>query len=191
MDKKEIPFQEGKVIFFKESNLWNDLLERCKRETKSICIATYNFNFRDKYERTFYKELSNLANLGVDIRLLYAKMTFSEQDKLEIEEIFRSFVLCAELPTNHSKIFIADNFAFIGSANFSFGSNKNYESGVIFSNKEIISEIRSFFGKELLEVSEFKNVPTSFDPFNSETWGRFSCFPDRDNAPEFPKQREC
>jgi hypothetical protein len=25
---KEIPFQEGKVIFFKESNLWNELLER-------------------------------------------------------------------------------------------------------------------------------------------------------------------
>lgn len=164
--KKEIPFQEGKVIFFKESNLWNDLLERCKRGTKSISIATYNFNFRDRYERTFYRELSKLANLGVDINLLYAKMNFSNEDKLEIEEIFKNFVLCAELPTNHSKIFIADDFAFIGSANFSFGSNNNYESGVIFNNKEIISEIRRFFGEELLEKSEFKNVPECFDPFD-------------------------
>lgn len=163
--KKEIPFQEGKVVFFKNSNFWNDLLEKCSRETKSIRIATYNFNFRDKYERTFYKELSNLADSGMDVNLLYAKMTFSDEDKLEIEEIFKNFVLCAELKTNHSKLFIADNFAFIGSANFSFGSNNNYESGVIFENKEIISEIRRFYGEELLEKSEFTNVPASFDPF--------------------------
>ncbi|MFE4242558.1 phospholipase D-like domain-containing protein [Peribacillus butanolivorans] len=162
---KEIPFQEGKVIFFKESNLWNDLLERCKKGTKSIYIATYNFNFKHKYERTFYRELSKLANSGVHVNLLYAKMNFSNEDKLEIEEIFENFVLCAELPTNHSKIFLADDFAYIGSANFSFGSNNNYESGVIFSNKEIISEIRRFFGEELLEKSEFKNVPDCFDPF--------------------------
>lgn len=149
--RKEIPFQEGKVIFFKESNFWNDLLERCKRETKAIYIATYNFNFRDKYERTFYKQLSNLANSGIDVNLLYSKMTFSDEDKLEIEDIFKNFVLCAELTTNHSKLFITDDFAFIGSANFSFGSNNNYESGVIFSDKEIISELRKFYCEELLE----------------------------------------
>ncbi|MGZ0135381.1 phospholipase D-like domain-containing protein [Priestia megaterium] len=105
-----------------------------------MCIATYNFNFRDKrykYERTFYKELSKLANLGVDIRLLYAKMTFFNDNRLEVEDIFKNFVLCAQLPTNHSKLFIADNFAYIGSANFSFGNTKNYESGVIFNNKDI------------------------------------------------------
>ncbi|MED2211213.1 hypothetical protein P4V95_28075 [Bacillus thuringiensis] len=33
---KEIPFQEGEIILFKEANLWNDLLERCKKETKTI-----------------------------------------------------------------------------------------------------------------------------------------------------------
>jgi phosphatidylserine/phosphatidylglycerophosphate/cardiolipin synthase-like enzyme len=164
--KKEIPFQEGKVIFFKESNFWNYLLERCYGKTKAIYIATYNFNFRDKYERSFYKQLSKLANLGVDVNLLYSKMTFSDEDKLEIEEIFKNFVLCAKLTTNHSKLFIADDFAFIGSANFSFGSNNNYESGVIFSNKEIISEIRRFFVEELLDKSEFTNVPECFDPFD-------------------------
>ncbi|USK62315.1 phospholipase D-like domain-containing protein [Peribacillus asahii] len=165
--KKEILFHEGKVIFFKESNLWNDLLERCRRDTKSIYIATYNFNFKDRYERTFYKELSKLADLGVDINLLYAKMTFSNDDKLEIEEIFKNFVLCAKLPTNHSKLFITDDFAFIGSANFSFGSNMNYESGVIFKNKEIISEITKFYCEELLDKSEFTNIPECFDPFEA------------------------
>ncbi|MDE5055223.1 phospholipase D-like domain-containing protein [Niallia taxi] len=163
---KEIPFQEGKVIFFKEANFWNSMLERSREETKSIYIATYNFNFRDKYEKSFYRELSNLANLGIDVRILYAKMSFAKEDTLEIEEIFKKFVLCAELPTNHSKIFITDNFAYIGSANFSFGSNNNYECGVIFNDLKVISEIRRLYGRELLEPSEFKNVPEILDPFD-------------------------
>lgn len=164
--KKEISFQEGKVILFKESDFWKELLNRCTKETKRIYIATYNFNFRDKYEKSFYMQLSKLANLGVDINLLYAKMTFAEEDKLVIEEIFKHFVLCAELPTNHSKMFITDDFAFIGSANFSFGSNNNYESGVIFTDKNIISELSKFYCEELLDKSEFTNIPECFDPFD-------------------------
>ncbi|MDR9744407.1 phospholipase D-like domain-containing protein [Paenibacillus taichungensis] len=164
--KKEISFTQGKVIFFKDTNFWIELLNRCGKETKNIYIATYNFNFRDKYERSFYMQLSNLANLGIDVNLLYAKMTFSSEDRLEIEEIFKNFVLCAELPTNHSKLFIADDFAFIGSANFSFGSNNNYESGVIFNDDKIISELRKFYCEELLDKSEFTNIPECFDPFD-------------------------
>ncbi|MEC2491970.1 hypothetical protein P9X15_29065, partial [Bacillus cereus] len=80
---KEIPFQEGEIILFKEADLWNDLLERCKKETKTINIATYNFNFKNKYERSFYKELSKLADSGIDVSLLYSIMTFSNEDKLE------------------------------------------------------------------------------------------------------------
>lgn len=164
--KKEIPFQDGKVVLFKESNFWNELLERCKKGTKQIHIVTYNFNFRDKYERTFYRELSNLANSGVDVNLLYAIMTFSEEDKLEIEEIFTNFVLCAELKSNHSKLFITDDFAYVGSANFSFSSDKNYECGVVFENKEIIEQIKKDILFELLDKSEFTNVPEVFDPFD-------------------------
>ena len=161
--KKEISFQEGKVIFFKESNFWDDMLGRCNSKTKDIFIATYNFNF-NQYEKSFYRKLSHLANLGVSVKLLYAKMTYAAQDKLEVEEIFKNFVLCAQLPTNHSKLFITDDFAFIGSANFSFGSNNNYECGVIFDNKEIISEIRKFYLGGLLEESDFTNIPDIIDP---------------------------
>lgn len=74
-------------------------------------------------------------------------------------------MLCAKLPINHSKIIIATDFAYIGSANFSFGSNNNYESGVIFKNKEIITEITKYYCEELLDKSEFTNVPECFDPF--------------------------
>lgn len=154
-----IPFEEGKVVFIKESSFWKDILDRCKSETKSIDIATYNFNFNNKYEKSFYTELLKLANLGIAINLLYAKMTFAKEDKLEIEEIFENFILCAELKTNHSKIFITDDFAYIGSANFSYNSDKNYECGVIFTKKEIIAKIRKFYLETLLDASEFKNVP--------------------------------
>ncbi|PFP29428.1 hypothetical protein COJ96_11025 [Bacillus sp. AFS073361] len=161
--KKEIPFQEGKVVFFKESNFWDELLQRCNEETTAIYIATYNFNF-NQYEKSFYQKLAHLANLGVRIDLLYAKMVHADEDKLEVEEIFKNFVLCAKLTTNHSKLFITDDFAFIGSANFSFGSNNNYECGVIFDNKEIISDIKKCY-LSMLEESEFTNVPECFDPF--------------------------
>ncbi|MDQ0656998.1 phospholipase D-like domain-containing protein [Paenibacillus sp. W2I17] len=164
--QKEILFSQGKVIFFKESDFWTELLNSRLTNTKNIYIATYNFNFENKYERSFYRKLADIANSGVDINLLYAKRTFSSEDKLEIEDIFKNFVLCAELITNHSKLFITDNFAYIGSANFSFGSNNNYESGVIFEDENIVSEIKSFYCRELLDKSEFTNVPECFDPFD-------------------------
>lgn len=163
--KREIPFQEGKVVFFKETNFWDDLLGRCNEQTEAIFIATYNFNF-NQYEKSFYQKLSHLANLGVKVNLLYAKMTYAKEDKLEVEEIFKNFVLCAKLTTNHSKLFITDDFAYIGSANFSFGSNNNYECGVIFEDKEIISDIRKIYLRELLDESEFTNVPHIVEPFS-------------------------
>lgn len=164
--KKEIPFSEGKVVFFKEADFWSELLGMCNEETEDICIATYNFNFRDQYEKSFYKHLSRLANLGVNINLLYSKMTFSEEERFALEEVFKNFVMCAELKSNHSKLFLTDDIAYIGSANFSFSSNNNYESGVIFTNKDIILEIRKYFFEELIDKSEFTNVPESFDPFD-------------------------
>jgi len=163
--KREIPFQDGKVVFFKEIDFWNSLIEKCGDQTKIIYIATYNFNFK-KYDQSFYKKLTELANKGIEISLLYSKTTFGGEDHLEFEDIFENFVLCAQLKTNHSKIFICDDFAYIGSANFSFGSDNNYECGVIFENKEIVLEILKFYRVELLAKSEFINVPLTFDPFS-------------------------
>ncbi|KGR89717.1 hypothetical protein CD30_15665 [Ureibacillus massiliensis 4400831 = CIP 108448 = CCUG 49529] len=162
--REDISFHDGKVVFFKESNFWDELLSRVTRKTGTIYIATYNFNF-NQYPRSFYEKLAGLANVGVDVRLLYATMTNATSDNLEIEEVFKNFVLCAQLEANHSKLFITDDFAFVGSANFSFGSNRNYESGVIFKNKEIVEKIAKYYRSVLLENSEFINVPQSMDPF--------------------------
>lgn len=152
------------AIDFNDSNFWDELLTRVNRETGTLYIATYNFNF-NQCPRSFYEKLAALANVGVDVRLLYASMTNAIEGNLEVEEVFKNFILCAQLESNHSKLFITDDFAFVGSANFSFGSNRNYESGVIFENKEIVEEIAEYYRSTLLENSKFTNVPDSFDPF--------------------------
>lgn len=162
--REEISFHEGKVVFFKESKFWDELLSKVTSKTGTIYIATYNFNF-NQYPRSFYEKLAGLANVGVDVRLLYATMTNATSANLEIEEVFKNFVLCAQLEANHSKLFITDDFAFVGSANFSFGSNRNYESGVIFESKEIVEKIAKYYRSVLLDNSEFINVPQSMDPF--------------------------
>ncbi|WAG57924.1 phospholipase D-like domain-containing protein [Clostridium estertheticum] len=43
--------------------------------------------------------------------------------------------------SNHSKIILTENIAYIGSANASDESDKNFESGVIIKDKMIITEI--------------------------------------------------
>lgn len=153
------------LVLFHQENFWEEIIPDCFNGSGSIDVITYNFNFVHKNEQSFYKKLSDLANKGVIIRLLYAKMTYASSDKLEIEEIFKNFVLCAELPQNHSKIFLSDEVAFIGSANFSLGSNNNYECGVIIRDFNTIKNIRRDFVGTLLDLSEFTNLPEVwFDP---------------------------
>jgi len=47
--REEIPFHEGKIVFFKESNFWDELLIRVSGDTDIIYIATYNFNFNSEF----------------------------------------------------------------------------------------------------------------------------------------------
>jgi hypothetical protein len=147
------------LVLFHQENFWEKIIPDCFSKSDSIDVITCNFNFINKEEQSFYKKLRDLANKGVNIRLLYAKMTDAPSDKPEIEEIFKNFVLCAELPQNNSKMFLSNEVAFIGSANFSLESNKNYESGVIIRDTNTIKNIRRDFVGTLLDLSEFTNIP--------------------------------
>ncbi len=53
------------------------------------------------------------------------------------------------LPNNHAKIFLTNKLCYIGSSNFSSGSNSNYECGTIVCNPLILEEIREKFFKHL------------------------------------------
>lgn len=49
--------------------------------------------------------------------------------------------------TNHSKIVMTDNIAYVGSANFSIKCSENIESGMIIKNKGTISHLNKIFDK--------------------------------------------
>lgn len=164
--REEIPFTEGKIIMTRKENFWIDILEKCKGETKQIDIATYNFNFKHKGQHAFYTKLSELADLGINIRLLYSITNNSHTDNVELEKFFKDYILCVRLIENHSKMFITDTFAYIGSANFSLYSDENYECGVLFTEKNIVSKLRKIYAKILISNGNFENTPSNyFAPF--------------------------
>ena len=131
---------ENKLIFFRNWNLWDRLLPDSVLESETIDIVTYNFDFKNKQDDSVYNKLLSLAEKGVYIRLFYSPRV--SQDNL-IDDIFGDEILCVKLPDNHCKIFASDTKAYIGSANFSLGSNNNYECGFLTENKEVINNIKT------------------------------------------------
>ncbi len=58
------------------------------------------------------------------------------------------------LHNNHSKMIITDTAAYVGSANFTFGSNSNFESGVYFQNQSVCNQIYSSVFCPLMNKAE-------------------------------------
>lgn len=160
---EEIDFKEGKLVFFKNANFWEKLLNKCDESTSFVQIATYNFNFSYQEKDSHYYKLAELANIGIDVSLIYSINNGPEK---ELDYLFKNFITCFQLKENHLKLFITDNFAYIGTANFSFGSNSNYEGGVIFYSEEIINKMSSKFRKMQI-ASNLTCAPLQFsEPFN-------------------------
>lgn len=130
----------NKLIFFQNWDFWDKILPSSVLESERIDIVTYNFNFKHQQEKSVYNKLLSLAEKGVYVRLFYSPEAIQ---KGLIDDIFGNEILCVELPNNHCKIFVSDNKAYIGSANFSLGSNNNYECGFFTENKEVIDKIRT------------------------------------------------
>lgn len=147
------------LVLFCDEDFWSRLIPNYFEDSNTIDIVTYNFNFIHKNERSFYNKLIELSQKGVGIRLLYAKSTFSKLNDIEIEDIFKQSIICANLENNHAKIFVSDTVAFIGSANFSIGSNTNYECGIIIRDEDTINKISEEFVTELFKRSELINIP--------------------------------
>ncbi|MFC0475585.1 phospholipase D-like domain-containing protein [Robertmurraya beringensis] len=62
---------------------------------------------------------------------------------------------------NHSKIFLTDNIAYIGSANFSNGSKSNYEMGTIIYDQASVNEIK----KKMFELIKKESIYYSIDSY--------------------------
>jgi hypothetical protein len=151
---KEIDIgNKNKIIFFRKYNFWKRILDTIKDKTESIDIVTYNFNFELQHGNSFYNELLSLSEKGIRIRLMYSPT--GSEDKF-CDDIFSNEILCVSVPNNHSKIFISDTLAFIGSANFSLHSDENYECGFLTEDIELIKKLQI----ELITKGIFSHAKT-------------------------------
>ena len=131
-----------------------------------IRIATYSFTFMyTNKEIPMYDILSNPLGLLNDLRddqsvwmVICPEASRSKDNKnlsydsnaKELKETLDNMKLPANFhiafsESNHAKIISTENIAYVGSANFTQGSMKNFEAGVIIRNKGIVKGINSSF----------------------------------------------
>lgn len=130
-----------------------------------IRIATYNFGaFLDDERDILYQKLIS-ARTSADVKIVLGvpdirKKMRNENDwsnrlKESITQVRRCFSR-GEIRINafnHSKIIGTENRLYIGSQNISMGSRLNFESGVIISNPNIISDVYDDIFMEIWEKS--------------------------------------
>lgn len=163
--KKQFVIENGKFIFSKDENSFNEVLDSFKYANE-IIITTYNIS---KNDDSLIQSLKNL-NQNQHVKLFtnipkrynsYFNYYHKNQAKTLIDnyikklnptsfdcniEVFFSF-------SNHSKIIATDSVAYIGSANFSSESKKNFEVGVLFKDGNFMNYLNNEVLPELIESS--------------------------------------
>jgi hypothetical protein len=157
---EEISYDENiQFILTYKDNLWNKILPKGLEDTEWVDIATYNFNFKSYGDGAFYEKLRKIANNGDSIRLIFQNAT---DEEIKVDKFFANSVYCRNNKQNHAKIFLTENLGYIGSANFSFGSNNNYECGILIKSKNVIKDIRNKIFLKLLAGEEI-TLPYPYD----------------------------
>lgn len=155
------------ILTFQE-DLWDFLLTQNFGENSSwIDISTLNFNFENRLPNSMYTKLKQLGNKGVDIRLIFSKPIPENIDMDDLEPQFTTSVVAYFLndpnEINHSKIFLSESVGYIGSANFSYSSQNNFECGVLIKDRELLKKIRKELFVHLYSHENFKltSIPDS------------------------------
>lgn len=143
----------------KDSQFWNEIIKKAKYFGNDVFVSTYNFNFNYQSNNSMYNRLIELANSGVNVALVYSKPIFKHANDPYFDPVFQQYVLCARVKNNHAKLFCSESFAYIGSNNFSFGSEGNYECGVLIEDIQTVRKIRKRFQGELIRNCDFECIP--------------------------------
>ncbi len=124
-----------------------------------VRIVTYNISRNDD---TLLRMIEDLGD-GIDVKIItnipkrfanYFNPTVKDRAKQTINSYLNRLSpdeYSTDVATffnfeNHSKIIMTDAIAYIGSANFSSESSKNFECGVLIKDRQIIDQIeREFF----------------------------------------------
>ncbi|MDP4144338.1 MAG: phospholipase D-like domain-containing protein [Bacillota bacterium] len=176
----KLDFKQGTFVSSKDTLGYQEVLDDFKN-AQIIRIVTFNLSKGTRDDKLFNK----LLELGetVDIQIItnipsrfnwYATSSAGEYlrraastnidaylKKLNPDD-FNAPIIPFFNFNNHAKIIGTENIVYIGSANFSNESAKNYETGVLISDKEFIKELYKSFFDNLKEES----IPYFTDEFN-------------------------
>ena len=180
--QKQFVIENGNFIFSKDENNFNEVLDSFKFANE-IIITTYNIS---KNDDSLIQSLKNL-NQNQHVKLFtnipnrfnsYFKNYHKNQAKKLIDNYIKkldptSFNCNIEVYfsfSNHSKIIATDSVAYIGSANFSSESKKNFEVGVLFKDGNFMNYLNNEVLPELIENSleyylemEVKEIALAYD----------------------------
>lgn len=137
--------------------------------TKASKIRVITYGISNKIDDYLIKNIQNLKS-SKDIKIIVAIPSYSYKEKNnKLDKVFletvdnylkilsqNSFNVPISIRINnlnHSKIIGTENMIYIGSQNFTYGSQYNYEAGVIIKDKELINLIYSTFFNEVWEIS--------------------------------------
>lgn len=155
MSKDELTYQEvlddfatAKSIYIltfniskKQSELLN-ALKQCDNNT-NICIVS---NLPDRWEQYFTPQYANKAKKNIAIY----KSKLNPEKIAKKAEVYFCF-------SNHAKIIMTNNIAYVGSSNFSEESADNFESGFITRDLEFIEFLQEEVFPWIIESSsEYK-----------------------------------
>ncbi|ACB74314.1 phospholipase D-like domain-containing protein [Opitutus terrae] len=136
--------------------------ERILRELPSssrVEIATYNFDYRDNSRLLRAIRSLEIEQIEVVTGIPDCRGDISRADDQRVNEQIRSYYRAMNPARyrsntkfwishrNHAKIICCDHIAYLGSANFSAGSEKNFEIGYLTEKPEEIRDLRKFLSE--------------------------------------------
>lgn len=163
--KRETEYGLCKFVATKDEIGYQEVLDDFEH-AQFIYVLTFNISPKDE---TLLDKL-NEADLDTDIKFFtnipsrfetyyasWAKNKASNAIENYLEKLnfdnFNSKFEASFIFENHSKIIMTNNIAYIGSANFSKESSKNFEAGMITQDKNMINSIKAIIDEETPDMS--------------------------------------
>lgn len=165
---KKIKIKDNVEVLLSQNEFGYDTVLNDFENTNRISIVTFNISNENIQLINRLKNLENVQiQIVTNIPSRFEKYYYHKDDKykknaskrinkyLEIlnPNSFKSDTSVYFNFRNHSKIMVTDNYAYIGSANFSNESSKNLESGILISDSNLIKQVHNEFVSEIIAQS--------------------------------------
>ena len=177
---KKIAITNNVEIILSQNEFGYDTILNDFASTKRISIVTFNISNENIELISKLKQLEDVQiQIVTNIPSRFGQYYYHKDDKYKKDaskrinkyldsldpKTFKSDTSVYFNFKNHSKIMATDNYAYIGSANFSSESSNNFESGVLISDSNIVNQIHSEFVSEIIAQSNEYFGQNTLDDF--------------------------